>query len=102
MQEKWDDLDNLILNSFEECGLSINYNEKILSKVKKTKNNSINIPSLALIVAGWALVIIGILLIINKIFPDNEIYNFIKQSIGTYFVPVIFIFVGVYLLVKKK
>lgn len=54
------------------------------------------------LILGWALVIIGILAIINKIFPDNEIYNFIEQSIGTYFVPVIFVFVGVYLLVKKK
>lgn len=54
------------------------------------------------LVAGWALVIIGVLSIINKLFPDNTIYLFIKQSIGTYFVPVLFVFVGVYLLVKKK
>ena len=54
------------------------------------------------IVAGWALVIIGVLSIINKLFPDNNIYIFIKQSIGTYFIPVLFVFVGVYLLVKKK
>lgn len=54
------------------------------------------------IVAGWALVIIGALSIINKLLPENLIYHFIKQSIGTYFVPVLFVFVGVYLLVKKK
>jgi len=54
------------------------------------------------IIAGWALVIIGVLSIINKLFPDNNIYIFIKQSIGTYFIPVLFVFVGVYLLVKKK
>jgi hypothetical protein len=54
------------------------------------------------LVAGWALVVIGTLSIINKIFPNNTIYIFIKQSIGTYFVPVLFVFVGVYLLVKKK
>jgi len=54
------------------------------------------------IIAGWALVIIGALSIINKLFPDNNIYIFIKQSIGTYFIPVLFVFVGVYLLVKKK
>ena len=54
------------------------------------------------LIVGWALVIIGILSIINKLFPNNAIYDFIKQSIGTYFVPVLFVFVGVYLLVKKK
>lgn len=37
MQEKWDDLDNLILNSFEECELSNSYNEKLLGKIKKLK-----------------------------------------------------------------
>jgi hypothetical protein len=54
------------------------------------------------LIVGWALVVMGILSIINKLFPDNAIYYFIKQSIGTYFVPVLFVFVGVYLLVKKK
>lgn len=58
MQEKWDDLDNLILNSFEECDARNNYNEKILSKIKKTKNNSIDIPALALIVAGLTMIVL--------------------------------------------
>lgn len=54
------------------------------------------------LIIGSALIIIGVLSIINKLFPDNAIYDFIKQSIGTYFIPVLFVFVGVYLLVKKK
>jgi len=54
------------------------------------------------LIIGSVLVIIGVLSIINKLFPNNAIYDFIKQSIGTYFVPVLFVFVGVYLLVKKK
>ncbi len=53
-------------------------------------------------IIGSALVIIGVISIINKLFPNNSIYNFIKQSIGTYFVPVVFVFVGIYLLIKKK
>ena len=53
-------------------------------------------------VVGCALVLIGVLSIINKLFPNNSIYYFIKQSIGTYFVPVLFIFVGGYLLVKSR
>lgn len=52
------------------------------------------------LIVGYALVIIGVLSIINKLLPNNAIYNFIKHSIGIYFVPVLFIFVGIYLLVK--
>jgi hypothetical protein len=71
---------------------------------KENANDSVikNIGDKGGLVAGWALVIIGTLSIINKVLPDNTIYHFIKQSIGTYFVPVLFVFVGVYLLVKKK
>lgn len=58
MQEKWDNLDRLILSSFEECELSSNYNEKLMSKLQETKKNSINIPAMSLIVAGLAMIII--------------------------------------------
>jgi len=58
MQEKWDDVDRLILNSFEECELSSNYNEKLMSKLQKSKRDSINIPAMSLIVAGLAMIMI--------------------------------------------
>jgi hypothetical protein len=58
MQEKWDDLDEVILNSFEECELSSNYNEKLMSKLYKTKKDSMNIPAMSLIVAGLTMIII--------------------------------------------
>lgn len=58
MQEKWDDLDKLILNSFEECEISSSYNEKLMSKLQETKKNSMNVPAMSLIVAGIAMIII--------------------------------------------
>jgi hypothetical protein len=58
MQEKWDDLDRLILNSFEECELSSNYNEKLMDKLQINKKNSINIPAMSLIVAGLTMIMI--------------------------------------------
>jgi capsular polysaccharide biosynthesis protein len=58
MQEKWDDLDRLILNSFEECQLSSNYNEKLMRKFQKTKRNSIDIAAMSLIVAGFVMMIV--------------------------------------------
>lgn len=58
MQEKRDDLDILILNSFEEYEPSSNYNEKLMDKFHKTKKNSMNVPAMSLIVAGIAMIII--------------------------------------------
>ena len=71
MQEKWDDLDNLILNSFEQCELSDNYNERLMSKIQKNRENSIDIPAMSLIVAGLAM-----LIVINT----NLQYKFIKAQ----------------------
>jgi len=74
-----------------------------LSKKENLNDNAVkNMRDKGGLIIGSALIIIGSLSIINKLFPDNAIYDFIKQSIGTYFVPVLFVFVGVYLLVKKK
>ena len=58
MQEKWDDLDKLIVDSFEECKISNSYNEKLMSKLQETKKNSMNVPAMSLIVAGIAMIII--------------------------------------------
>jgi len=58
MQEKWDDLDKLILDSFEECELSSNYNEKLMSKLQKSKRDSINIPAMSLIIAGLVMIMV--------------------------------------------
>ena len=58
MQEKWDDLDRIILNSFEECELSSNYNERLMSKLQKSKKGSMNAPAMSLILAGLTMIMI--------------------------------------------
>ncbi|MBU3092883.1 hypothetical protein K2F40_08865 [Clostridium sp. CM028] len=58
MHEKWDDLDRLILNSFEEHELSSNYNEKLINRIEKNKKSSIDIPAMSLIVAGLTMMLI--------------------------------------------
>lgn len=55
-----------------------------------------------ILIAGWALVILGVLGVINKAFYGNEIYNLIRSYISTYFIPVIFIAIGAYLLYKNN
>lgn len=71
-------------------------------KENLSEYNANNMREKGGLVIGVALIIIGGLSIINKLFPNNIIYDFIKQSIGAYFIPVLFVIVGVYLLVKKK
>jgi len=58
MQEKWDSLDKIILNSFEECEPSSNYNEKLMSRLQKTKKESMNIPAMSLILTGLTMIML--------------------------------------------
>ncbi|PRR78016.1 hypothetical protein CLLI_20230 [Clostridium liquoris] len=66
------------------------------------KNYSGNVDKKIWITIAWALIIIGSLSIINKLFVGNEIYYIVKSAINKYFFPIVFICSGVYLLVKKK
>ena len=54
------------------------------------------------ILGGWTLVILGSLSLLNKLLKGNEIYYIIKNNINIYFIPVVFVLVGVYLLIKNK
>ena len=83
---------DFIFNQYHNLNKKENFNEDTIKNMENKGG----------LVVGYALVIIGVLSIINKLFPNNAVYDFIKQSIGVYFVPVLFVFVGVYLLVKKK
>ncbi len=56
MQEKWDDIDNLILNSFDKRKLSSDYNEKLMSKIQKNRKRTVDIPAMSLIVSGLAMI----------------------------------------------
>lgn len=53
-------------------------------------------------VLGWVFVIIGILSVINKAFEGNDLYYVIRAAVRTYIIPVAFIIVGIYMLIKNK
>ncbi|MGH4125967.1 MAG: hypothetical protein ACREV6_23930 [Clostridium sp.] len=95
---------DFIFNQYHNSNNSETFNNSENSSNSKNLNDDIikNMKGKGGLIVGYGLVIIGFLSIINKLFPDNTIYYFIRHSIGAYFVPVLFVFVGVYLLVKKK
>lgn len=69
---------------------NISYNERV-SNIKKNKYN----------ILGWLFIILGSLTVLNKVFEGNEIYYIIKSSINTYFIPIAFVVLGIYILIKK-
>lgn len=52
--------------------------------------------------AGWILVIVGLLALINKIFYYSPVYEILRSYLNIYFIPVAFIIIGVYLLIRSK
>ncbi|MDF2502991.1 hypothetical protein [Clostridium sp.] len=59
-------------------------------------NNIMNNNSFKII--AWFLIIVGVLAIANKIFMEFPIFDVVRS----YFVPVIFIIIGLYLLLRDK
>jgi hypothetical protein len=55
-----------------------------------------------IVIAAWALIIIGCLAILNKLFYTSEVFHLIRSYINMYFLPVILVLAGVYLLLKNK
>lgn len=98
MQNKRYDLDDLIINSFENLNVNKNYNEKLMQKLHKrqipnAKKENL-VPSLALIAAGLFIIFLNITSLqvqmtkfesyfANKFIAieinQDSIFNFIKQ-----------------------
>lgn len=51
---------------------------------------------------GYGLIFFGVVSIVNKLYKGNWIYELIKHNINVYFIPILFVIAGVYLLVKNK
>lgn len=51
---------------------------------------------------GWGLVIIGMVAILNRTFWNNEFYGLVKSFVSMYFIPIVMIAAGGYLLIKNK
>lgn len=49
-------------------------------------------------IAAWALIILGVLSIVNKVFDYFNIFYIVKL----YFIPVVFVLIGVYILIRSK
>ena len=78
-------------------GQSNSTGEKMdFSKSIKINNNGL------VYLAGWGLVVLGGLSLINKLFRYNPIYNLIKHNINIYFLPVLLVLAGVYLLIRNN
>lgn len=52
--------------------------------------------------SGWALVILGGVSLLNKVFRGNQIFNVIKHNLSIYLLPVLLVLAGIYLLVKDN
>lgn len=53
-------------------------------------------------VVAWALIILGTMALLNKAFVGNNVYYILKSYVNTYFIPVILILGGIYMLTKNK
>lgn len=55
-----------------------------------------------ILIIAWALIIIGIMAIFNKVFEYDELFILITGYIRRYFLPVTLVLVGIYMLFKNK
>jgi hypothetical protein len=53
-------------------------------------------------ICGWGLIVVGILAIINLTFNTNDLYGIIKSYINMYFIPIVLVVVGFFMLFKYK
>lgn len=98
MQNKRDDLDNLIINSFENLNVTKDYNEKLMQELHKNPISNAKrqnlVPSLALIAAGLFIILLNVTSLqvemikfkssfANKLITveikQDSIFNFIKE-----------------------
>lgn len=54
------------------------------------------------VVIGWVLVVLGALALLNRVLYSFGLYDIIKSYVRIYFIPIGFIFIGVYLLLRNK
>jgi hypothetical protein len=79
---------------------------KLINEDAKNNNFSSNFQdrfkSKGWAIIGWIFIILGLIALINKIFINNDIYRFLQFNVNEYFIPVILVLLGVYLLIKRK
>lgn len=78
------------------------YVDNEYSKESKVGFNGHSINKNFWIVCGWGLIGIGILAIINLTFNTNDLYGIIKSYISMYFLPIVLVGAGFYMLFRYK
>lgn len=51
---------------------------------------------------GWVLVVLGVFALLNKMLYTFGFYSIIRGYVRMYFIPIVFIFIGIYLLFRNK
>jgi hypothetical protein len=78
LQQRWDDLDKLIMDSTPEFETSSNYNTKLLSKIKGKKPSKIS--SFA---AGYSLIMAGLMVAFIYTSNMNSVLIEMKYKVET-------------------
>ncbi|WP_392486765.1 hypothetical protein ACER0A_001990 [Haloimpatiens sp. FM7315] len=79
---------------FADNSFKINVNNDFKTKFQGISRNK-------MVIIAWAFIIIGILAVVNRVFQGSDIYYLVKSSISAYFLPVLFILGGMYILFRK-
>jgi len=83
MQRRKDELDKLIINSFEDINISHNYNEKLIEKLNKSKfKNQISVSGICFITSGILLMVLNIT---NYYYKFFELQYLLKAELNLLF-----------------
>lgn len=94
--------DTFSLSNKLDRGEVINDSDFIFEKFNRGNIDTGNIRVDIWKVAAWILIILGAFAILNKAFVEFPLYGLIKSFVSSYFIPVLFVFAGIYLLFKRK
>ena len=94
--------DTFSLSNKMDRGEVINDSDFIFEKFNRGNIDTGNIRVDIWKVVAWVLIILGAFAILNKAFAEFPLYGLIRSYVSSYFIPVLFVFAGIYLLLKRK
>lgn len=85
-------------------GEQVNDTDYIFEKTNWLASNTTSVSGdrSFFIILAWALIVVGILAIINKLMGNNYYYRLIMSCINIYFFPTLLIVGGIFLLVREN
>jgi hypothetical protein len=94
--------DTFSLSNKMDRGEAVNDTDFIFKRFNKSNIDTGNIRVDIWKVAAWILIVLGVLAILNKALYEFPLYGLIKSFVSSYFIPVLFVSAGIYLLLKRK